>query len=65
LLQSLFRVFASQQIYGYAFVAKSLQLRVSLRAFAPRYGSYRKIWVKDRLPFSVSGSGKSQAEFNP
>jgi hypothetical protein len=30
LLQRLFRVFAPQHIYGYAFVAKSLQLRVSL-----------------------------------
>jgi hypothetical protein len=46
LLQRLFRAFAPQHIYGYAFVAKSLQLRVSLRVFAPRYGSYRKIWVK-------------------
>jgi hypothetical protein len=31
LRQRLFRNFAPQQIYEYAFVAKSLQLRVSLR----------------------------------
>jgi hypothetical protein len=47
LLQRLFHDFAPQHIYGYAFVAKSLQLHVSLLFSAPRYDNYCKIWVYD------------------
>jgi hypothetical protein len=46
LLQHLFPDFAPQHIYEYACVAKSLQLRVSLRFSAPRYEAYCTIWVK-------------------
>jgi hypothetical protein len=45
LLQSLFHDFAPQHDNDYACVAKSLQLRVSLRFMAPRYNVYYKIWV--------------------
>jgi hypothetical protein len=41
----LFHDFAPQHIYGYACVAKSLQLHVSLWFSAPRYDTYCKIWV--------------------
>jgi len=41
----LFHDFAPQHIYGHAFVAKSLQLHVSLRFSVPRYDNYCKIWV--------------------
>jgi len=36
---------APQHIYEYAFVAKSLQLRVSLRFSTSRYDVYCTIWV--------------------
>jgi hypothetical protein len=42
----LFPDFVPRQIYEYATVTKSLQLRVSLRFSAPRYGFYCTIWVK-------------------
>jgi hypothetical protein len=45
LLQRLFHYFAPQHIYEYAFVAKSLQLLVSLRFSTPRHEVYCKIWV--------------------
>ncbi|MEE8381020.1 MAG: hypothetical protein V3V90_04415, partial [Thermodesulfobacteriota bacterium] len=48
LLQRLFHDFAPQHIYEYAFVAKSLQLLVSLRFSTPRHDVYYKIWVKPR-----------------
>jgi hypothetical protein len=37
--------FASQDMYEYAFGAKSLQLLVSLRFFNPRDDAYCIIWV--------------------
>jgi len=59
LLQRLFRDFAPHHIYGYAFVAKSLQLHVSLRFSAPRYDNYCKIWVKIQKDKSLDKSGIS------
>ena len=38
--------FAPRHIYEYAYVTKSIQLRVSLRFSAPRYGFYCTICVK-------------------
>ncbi len=35
-----------QHIYEYVCGSKSLQLRVSLRFYTPRYGIYCTIWVK-------------------
>jgi hypothetical protein len=46
LLQRLFHDFAPQHNNDYACVAKTLQLRVSLRFALPRYDAYSKIWVK-------------------
>jgi hypothetical protein len=51
LLQRLFHYFAPQHIYEYAFVAKSLQLLVSLRFSMPRHDVYCKIWVKNKISF--------------
>jgi hypothetical protein len=56
LLQRLLHDFAPQHIYGYAFVAKSLQLHVSLRFSAPRYDNYYKIWVKIQKDKSLDKS---------
>jgi hypothetical protein len=47
LLQRLFHDFAHQHIYEYAFFAKSLQLRVSLRFSMPRHDTYCKIWAEN------------------
>jgi hypothetical protein len=47
LLQRLFHDFAPQHNYDYAYVAKTLQLRVSLRFASPRYEVYCKTWVKN------------------
>ena len=52
-LQRLFHDFAPQHIYGYAFIAKSLQLHVSLRFSAPRYESYCKIWVQKKMMSTI------------
>jgi hypothetical protein len=46
LLQRSFHDFASQNIYEYAFGAKSLQVRVSLGFFNPRDDAYCIIWVQ-------------------
>jgi len=59
LLQRLLHDFVPQHIYGYAFVAKSLQLHVSLRFSAPRYDNYCKIWVKIQKDKSLDKSGIS------
>jgi hypothetical protein len=40
--------FVLRHIYEYAYVAKSLQLCVSLRFSASRYGFYCTIWVKKK-----------------
>jgi len=56
LLQRLLHDFVPQHIYGYAFVAKSLQLHVSLRFSAPRYDNYCKIWVKMQKDKSLDKS---------
>jgi len=42
----LFPDFVPRHIYEYAYVIKSLQLRVSLWFSAPRYGFYCTIWDK-------------------
>jgi hypothetical protein len=42
----LFPDFVPRHIYEYAYVTKSVQLHVSLRFYAPRYGFYFTIWVK-------------------
>jgi hypothetical protein len=59
LLQRLLHDFVPQHIYGYAFVAKSLQQHVSLRFSAPRYDNYCKIWVKIQKDKSLDKSGIS------
>jgi hypothetical protein len=51
LLQRSFHDSTSQHIYYYAFGAKSLQVRVSLRFFNPRHDAYCIIWVKKRITY--------------
>jgi hypothetical protein len=41
--------FVPRHIYEYSYVTKSVQLRVSLRFSAPRYGFYCTIWAKKRF----------------
>jgi hypothetical protein len=56
LLQRLFPDFVPRHIYEVAYVTKSIQLRVSLRFSASRYGFYCAIWDKkghQELPETV------------
>jgi hypothetical protein len=50
-----------RHIYKYAYVTKSLQLLVSIRFSAPRYGFYCTIWVKkSRLPVDEYDGDQSE-----
>jgi hypothetical protein len=57
LLQRLFHDFAPQHIYGYAFVAKSLQLHVSLRFSVPAEDQFETIQINQGVFEPVDSSG--------